>query len=250
MAESRACEPSGQSRGSAAQKWSRGASLVVRRLGDGARARSQLSSARARHAVMWVDVWCALAGGLGRMTEDCSAVLCLRPPRCRHMLRYLGVIAAGFVAAAVVLIIPPLVLAVDSLVWWAWAVIVGGAFLVLAIGLFRVAVRQARVNWPVRSRRSELRAARPRGGWYVYDFAGDPDRPGQGRMLLEGVCDEADRHGRVLCLDTLGQRPPGPSLVPYYAELGFVVAGDVDVVLAGEQQVQFLMVREPRQPRR
>jgi hypothetical protein len=195
---------------------------------------------------MWIEAWCALAGGLGRVLEDGSAVVCVRPPHHHQMLRYLGVAGVAFAVLVAVVVVPSILLSTYAVASWAWVGLAAGVLVVLAGASIVAVIRQVRINWPMRASGSQLRAVRPPAGWYVYNLVGDPDRPGRARVLLERECAGADRHRRVLYLDTIGRRPPeGRSLVPYYSEFGFKVVGDIDVELNGENLVQFLMVRHP-----
>ncbi len=206
--------------------WRVGSSLVTRRCGDSARMRAAWPWAPLRHGALWVSTWMELAAGWGRMDDNGAAVLCLEPPQLRQALRMVvvmaGVMVAGGLAGGIIAVIwPPLVVAI-------------------VVGLALVCARARWFSWRCRGVNRQLRQARPAGGWNIHNFAGDPDRRGAGRALLDAVCDEADRRRRVLYLDTVV-----PRLVEYYGECGFEPTAQVAAQFAGEDLVITRMVRQP-----
>jgi GNAT superfamily N-acetyltransferase len=167
-----------------------------------------------------------MAGGLGRLAADGSAALCLEPPRLRNAPRYV-VVLAFFLAALAAAVISLFML-------WPPLATVPYLLVLLVVG---------QGTWGVRGHgmvRRKLRAARTSGAWLVCNFAGDPQRRGAGRPLLEAVCAEADRRGWVLYLDTVV-----PRLVEYYAEVGFEEVLAVPARYAGEDLTVWRMVRPP-----
>ena len=199
--------------------------LVADRCFDTVRLRACWPKAAVRRRVCRAAAWLELAGGLGVSGAGGSAVLSLAPPRLRDKARVLAVVSAT-VAAAVGAI------GVGLALWWPAtlpALAVWAAVMVPAVP----------VAWRCRAADRCLRQARPVGGWYVHNFAGDPRRPGAGRSLLGDVCAEADRRGRVLYLDTTVDR-----LVEYYRRFGFEVAAEVAMTARGLSWTAFRMVRQ------
>ena len=200
--------------------------LVADRCSDTVRRPACWPGAAVRRPVCRAAAWLELAGGLGVSGAGGSAVLSLAPPRLRDKARVLAVVSAA-VAAAVGAI------GVGLALWWPVtlpALAVWTAVMVPAV----------LVSWRCRAGDRRLREARPVGGWYVHNFAGDPRRPGAGRSLLGDVCAEADRQGRVLYLDTTVDR-----LVEYYRQLDFEVAASVPMAARGLSWTAFRMVRQP-----
>lgn len=206
--------------------WSAASSLVVRRCGDSARLRATWPWAAVRHAVLWASTWLELAGGLGRMTEDGGAVLCLEPPRLRDSARFAAVLVATMVSA------------------FALVVVAAGIWPPLAVPPFVAVValvgRERWCAWRERGVRRRLRAAKPAGAWLLCNFVADAARPGAGRRLLEAVCAEADGRGRTMYLDTVV-----PRLVEYYAGFGFEERAAAAGQYAGERVTVYRLVRPP-----
>ena len=179
-----------------------------------------------RHAVLWASTWLELAGGLGRMAEDGSAVLCLEPPRLGDSARFAAVLVAITVGA------------------FAVVVVAAGIWPPLAVPPFVAVValvgRERWCAWRERGVRRRLRAAKPAGAWLLCNFAADATRPGAGRRLLEAVCAEADGRGRAIYLDTVV-----PHLVEYYAGFGFEERAAVAGQYAGERVTIYRLVRPP-----
>ena len=136
--------------------WSAASSLVVRRCGNSARLRATWPWAAVRHAVLWANTWLELAGGLGRMSEDGSAVLCLEPPRLRDSARFAAVLVATMVGA------------------FALVVVIAGIWLPLAVPLFVAVValvgRERWCAWRERGVRRRLRATKPEDAWLLSNF--------------------------------------------------------------------------------
>ncbi|MDQ6798852.1 MAG: hypothetical protein M3011_12710 [Actinomycetota bacterium] len=222
------------------RNWVQGSHLVVRRLGDGARSLEAWPWARMRHWALWLGTWSALAGGLARVWDEGAAAVCWRPPYRRQKIRYLGVVVGLVVVViAVLVVVPGMVIGDNGLAFVLYFGALGLCVLALFVGLAKALVAQVCLRRRLRAQDRRLEAARPRHGWCLYNFVGNPERRGEARLLLAEVCAEADRRRRVLYLDTVV-----PRLVTYYSELGFRPVADVDVELAGEAMVIYRMVRE------
>lgn len=176
-------------------------------------------------AAVRASSWLELVGGLGRVSGDGDAVLTLVPPRPPLGLVAVMVAVAGVAALATV----------GLVTWWP------PAAMVLA-GSASVAGLAGVVSWWRRQgARRRLRAVRPAGAWCVRNFASR--RAGAGRALLAQVCEEADRKGRPLYLDTVA-----PRLVAYYRDLGFELVATELVHRSGGRVELHRMVRWPTRP--
>ena len=203
-------------------------SRLVSRCGDSPRMRAAWPWRPVRLAILRASAWLELAGGLGEVDEDETAVVCLAPPpRLRYAPRLLAGLVAFLVASIVVLVL-------ISAVWAPLLAVYGAA----AVGLFGRSVLK---QWRDRAVSAELHRAQPAGGWYLHNVARHPDHPGAGRALLERVVQRADAEGRTLYLDTVV-----PRLVEYYGEFGFEVAATVEARYDGEVVQIVRMVRRPR----
>lgn len=200
--------------------------LVADRCSDSVRLRACWPAAAVRRRVCRAAAWLELAGGLGVTGAGGSAVLSLAPPRLRDKAGVAAVVSAT-VAASVGAI------GVGLALWWPVTLPV------LAVWT-AVMVPAVPVSWRCRAADRRLRQARPVGGWYVHNFAGDARRPGAGRSLLGDVCAQADSQGRVLYLDTSVDR-----LVEYYRQLDFEVAAAVPMAARGLSWTTYRMVRQP-----
>ena len=179
-----------------------------------------------RHAVLWASTWLELAGGLGRMAEDGSAVLCLEPPRLRDSARFAAVLVATMASAFAVVVVAAGI----------WPPLAVPPF----VAVVALVVRERWCAWMERGVRRRLLAAKPAGGWLLCNFVADAARPGAGRRLLEAVCAEADGRGRTMYLDTVA-----PRLVDYYAEFGFEERAVAAGQYAGERMTVYRLVRPP-----
>jgi hypothetical protein len=83
-----------------------------------------------------------------------------------------------------------------------------------------------------------MRPLRPRGSYFLYGLCASPDAPGAGRRLMRAVCDEADEHGWVLCLEALG------TMAGYYADFEFRPLAPAQAMPWGETMTA--MMRPPR----
>ena len=215
--------------------WTSAASLVTARLGDGKWLCELFPRRRVRHGVQWLSALIDFAGGLGRVGPGRAAVACLRPPR-----RWTVRLALAHVLVLVV--IPVVAVRVLETLWPPlWMLILAPVAAMLAYG-----ARTRRFDHRGRAARELLAQATPPRAWHLYNLAGDPRRPGAGRVLLEQLCAEADDHRRVLYLDTIAPADPElESLVGYYERSRFVVVAEAPVEYGGVPLRKVRMVRHP-----
>ena len=184
-------------------------------------------SLRLRRWLVRFAVWVEILGGLARVHPDGTAVVTVAPPRRRDQRRMFLVVLGHDVAVVAALVL--------AWLWWPPAAVGGVGLLVLAL-----AVAVATDHRPRQVAR-RLGEATPNGAHHIRNFFAEPAKRGAGRVVLDGVCREADQAGRVLYLDTVAER-----LVAYYGEFGFEARATVQRCRGGETVLSWRMVREPR----
>lgn len=173
-------------------------------------------------------MWLALASGYGHVEEGddddvAGAVLCVDPPRPSPRFLVVALVATAVALAGIVAL---------ASIWWPLTVVLGLVLSVAGpVGVVSLILTLARS----RSARRRLLEAKPPGSWHLHSFASA--RPGAGAVLLDRVCDEAERVRRVVYLDTC------EGLIGYYRRFGFAPVVTVMMRRDGRPAAVVRMVR-------
>lgn len=180
--------------------------------------------ARMRPGPLRLVFWLIVAVGDRRINPSGTAVCCLSGASTRPRIR-------GCLAVLVGLAVLAALWATMSVTWPVWAVLVVAGWLYAPMIRSSVAGRRAR---------RALRQSRPPGRTVMVHTVASIES-GAGRLLVEAVTSEADRHGWTLVLDAANAR-----LADYYRQFGFEPTGPAVVMPSGEATVPMVRRAHPR----